>query len=41
MEKLLEIVLLFAWDAVKTLILQWLVDCVKDWWSSRKVSAVI
>jgi hypothetical protein len=39
MEKVIEIALMFLWDAIKTLILQWLMTKLKEWWESRKDSA--
>jgi len=36
METVIEYALIFLWDVVKTVILQWLVHAIKDWWDSRK-----
>ncbi len=40
MEKFIEIALMLLWDAIKTLILQWLIDQAKTWWASIKNSNV-
>lgn len=39
METVIEYALLFLWDMVKTVILQWLAIRLKDWWDTRKNSA--
>ena len=36
MEKVIEFVLMFLWDALKPLILQWLVDLIKESWIAVK-----
>jgi len=41
MEKVIEMALLFLWDAIKTLVLQWLMTSLKDWWDSRKNSGAL
>jgi len=33
METLLEFGLALLWDLFKTLILQWLIDKIKEWWN--------
>lgn len=38
MEKVIEIALMVLWDSIKTLILQWLMAKLKEWWESRKDS---
>lgn len=38
METLIEYALIFLWDVVKTVILQWLTNRLKDWWDTRKNS---
>jgi hypothetical protein len=37
MEYIIEFVLALLWDATKTLVLQWVIDFIKDWWASRKI----
>jgi hypothetical protein len=39
MEYIVELLLALLWDTTKTLILQWLIDFIKSWWTSRKNSA--
>lgn len=36
METVIEYALIFLWDVVKTVILQWLMARLKEWWDSRK-----
>jgi len=38
MEKVIEIALMVMWDSIKTLILQWLMTKLKEWWQSGKDS---
>jgi len=44
MEKILEVLLMLFWDAVKTAILQWLLERLKEWgqelFASRKMAFV-
>jgi hypothetical protein len=35
METILEFLLSLAWDTIKTLILQALIDYIKDWYDKR------
>lgn len=36
METVIEYALIFLWDLIKTVILQWLSIKLKNWWDSRK-----
>ena len=38
-EKLIEMMLIFCWDAIKTLLLQCLIDFAKDMWHSFAMQA--
>jgi hypothetical protein len=39
METVIEYALIFLRDIVKTVILQWIMTKLKEWWESRKDSA--
>lgn len=41
METLIEMLLVFCWDAIKAIVLQWLMIKVKDWWQDRKYSTIL
>ena len=36
MEKVIELLLALLWDLGKTVILQWIVNQIKEWWPTRK-----
>jgi|HubBroStandDraft_5_1064220.scaffolds.fasta_scaffold84122_2 hypothetical protein len=36
MEKVIEWLLVFLWDIGKTIILQWIIDQLKEWWEAGK-----
>jgi hypothetical protein len=40
MEKVVEILVMLFWDSIKGLILQWIIDKVKELWASIKNSVV-
>lgn len=40
MEKVIEIVLMLLWDSIKGMILQWIIDHLKELWTSIKNSVV-
>lgn len=41
MEKVVEIVLMLLWDSIKGLILQWIIEKVKELWSAIKSSRAV
>jgi len=41
METVIEYALIFLWDIVKTIILQWIMTKLKEWWDSRKIPTIL
>jgi hypothetical protein len=41
METVIEYALIFLWDILKTVILQWLANRLKELWDSRKNSSAL